>query len=255
MPAYREPKSKKQKEELVLNERYQNISKEYESIGYKYVLSIQEKEELVFERYKNAFGYIKDKEGNNTDQLDPETYAYDIQHIFRIMHNKHEWIVYRIIEEVKDRNGVIHNCARQAGWHSSPISRTIKNDLGENQQSEIQGHKLVYEIPFDRNFIRHLIDGSRSQVSDLCVGIGSNSPPDIITSNPQKIWNEEEFIEHDFDDLFGASIAGFSRIGYGGVKEYKEAQQERLKAGTKAVDEAQAKHQRQVQQQQRQAQT
>lgn len=236
MPHFKEPKPKHQKEELELNERYKSISDEYAALGYTYVLSPREKEELIFERYKAAF---------------PKTYRYALQHAYRIKHEEHEYLVYRIIEEVTDNNGTAHTCERQIGWHSSPIARMTKNQLGEVTSSEIQGHKLIYEIPYEPDLLRELIQGSWTQPGDLCVGIGNTAPPEIISSNPQKINNKDDFLEYDFDTLYGASISGFSWTDRGGVEKYREAQAERLKSAHHDVDEEKRKHDRKMAEQQR----
>lgn len=232
---YKEPKPKK-KEDLPLNARIQSIADEYAELGYKYVLSSQEKNELIFERYKEKF---------------PNTYRYALQHAFRIKHQGNEYLVYRVIEEVTDNNATVHTCERQIGWHSSPIARIAKDQLGDIQSTEISGHKLVYEIPYDSELLSKLIEGSWTAPGDLCVGIGNTAPPDIISSNPQKINNVSEFLKYDFDTLYGGSIAGFSWTEPGGMEAFKAAQMERLKTAHHDVKEEKARLDRKLADQQR----
>jgi hypothetical protein len=190
----------------------QAIIQEYAAIGYTYTLTQEDKEQVVFEKWKQKFS---------------DTYTYSIQNVFRVQHNGKEYIVYRIAEEVTGSDNIVHSCERRACWHVSPITQLLgtKNEYGEVDKNDLRitGYKLVYEIPFSKEFLRNLLDKSKQQPLNLCVGRGNNSPPDLLSSNPQSVFNEEEFVNCDFDDLFGASVGGFLRPEAGGVKAYQQS--------------------------------
>ena len=196
MPSYKVP-TKRQKQEVTYDDRMNVIAEEYKQIGYTYVLDRDEKEALIFEKYKQKF---------------KSTYSYSLQNVFRIKRRNEEYIVYRVNEEVIANNNQVHNCERRVGFHSSPITQTTtKDEFGEVKDVKITGYKLIYEIPFDKEFLKDLLAKSKERCGNLAVGRGSESPPEIIASNIQAVFNEQEFIEHDFEDLFGASIGGFLR--------------------------------------------
>jgi hypothetical protein len=56
-----------------------------------------------------------------------------------------------------------------------------------------------------------------------------------MNSNPQSVFNEEEFIEHSFDDLYGASVGGFLKTEPGGVQAYQQSQQAQAKQQANAT--------------------
>jgi hypothetical protein len=206
----------KQQEALVYDDRMNTIVEEYRKIGYTYTPSLVEREALIFEKYKQKFA---------------DTYTYSIQHIIRIKHRSKEYMVYRLNEEVVDSNNRVHQGDRQIGWHTLPVTETTTkrhDEFGEAVDTDIRivGQRLVYEIPFDREKVKELIQNSKSPAGSMGVARGSNSPPDIVSGNLLTVWNEQEFIESEFDDLYGASENGFIRQGYGGVEAYKKSIQQ-----------------------------
>lgn len=208
---YKDPKPKHKKQEVQLNDRYQAIEAEYQTAGYHYVLTQQEKEELAFDNYKKRF---------------TTTYQYTIQNVQRIKHRNQEYLTYKIIEEVTDSNNQLHTCERRAGWRTSPIIKPErKNEFGEVVESKIEGQRLVYEIPFDREFLKDLLAHSQQTIGSMAVARGNDYPPDIFTGNLLAIFNEQEFIECDFEDLFEANIKNFLKPEFGGVNQYKQFKQ------------------------------
>ena len=217
MPSYKIPQKKKKYQELEFDDRMKSIIAEYQSVGYTYSLNLVEKEALIFEKYKQRF---------------KASYNYTVSQIYRIKHHNEEYIVYRNEEQVTDSNNQVHKWEGQRGWHTSPIVEQTgaKNEFGEPTGNlKLVGQATCDEIPFNREFLKDLINNSSSAPADLCVGRGNNSPPDIISSNPQKIWNKKEFIKCDWEDLFGASVAGYSKLEYCGVKAYQQSRQTQAK--------------------------
>jgi hypothetical protein len=225
---------------LELNKRLQGISDEYRAIGYEYKLSDVEKRELLFEKYKRKF---------------PETYVYDIQRIYRIKvpvtdrHSKQEqeryreYYTYVILEEVTDNAGGVHeNPRHHQGWHPSPIGKFKYNEFEEPVDSDINNWKITYELPWYPNEVRKLADGSRSQVGQLRVGLGVTiGRQGIIQNNPYTIYNFNEFMNGDFDDLLSMGQMGLSRTEPGGLAEVRDMRLRRQQDSEKDIVEQQAR--------------
>jgi hypothetical protein len=64
----------------------------------------------------------------------------------------------------------------------------------------------------------------------MAVARGNDYPPDIFTGNLLAIFNEREFIECDFEDLYEANIKNFLKIEYGGVAQYKQFKQSQVQS-------------------------
>ena len=82
MPSYKVP-VKKQKTELTYDDRMQAIVLEYADIGYSYTPDREEKEALIFEKYKQKF---------------KNTYSYSLQNIIRIKLHDKEYLTYRVTD-------------------------------------------------------------------------------------------------------------------------------------------------------------
>lgn len=217
---------------IALNKRLQDITDEYTKIGYEYKLSDMEKRELIFEKYKDKFG---------------DTYQYDIQSINRIKvpvkdrQNKQEQARYRefytfkILEEVTDNAGQVHeNPRHHQGWHASPVARFRHNEFGEVDESDINNWKITYELPWFPNEVKKLVDGSRSQVGQLHVGVGvTQGSTNIFQNNPYTIYNFNEFLTGEFDDLLEMGKNGWSKTEGGGLADIKEMRLQRLEAQQK----------------------
>jgi hypothetical protein len=112
-------------------------------------------------------------------------------------------------------------------WRTTPIAETTTVDeYGEAKDKRIVARRIVYEIPFNKEFLRDLIEKSKEPVTNTCVGRGSDSPPDIISGNIMTVFNTEEFIEADFEDLVAANQGNFLKPEPGGIKAYIESRQQ-----------------------------
>jgi len=235
----KQTKQEKEKE-LALNKRLQGIADEYKKIGFEYKLSDMEKRELIFEKYKEKYA---------------NTYVYDIQSINRIKvpvtdrHSKEqqeryrEYYTYKILEEVTDNAGGVHeNPRHHQGWHATPVARFHHNEFGEVDESDINNWKITYELPWYPNEVRKLADGSRSQVGQLHVGIGvTQGSTNIIHNNPYTIFNFNEFMNGEFDDLLEMGKNGWSKTEGGGLADIKESRHRRLEDQQKEQQEQQAR--------------
>ena len=234
-------KTKEEREkELTLNKRLEGIVEEYRKVGFEYKLSDLEKRELIFEKYKEKYG---------------DTYQYDIQSINRVKvpvkdrHSKQEqeryreYYTFKILEEITDPTGGVHeNPRHHQGWHATPIGRFKNNEFGEPVESDINNWKITYELPWFPNEVKKLVDGSRSQVGQLHVGIGvTQGSTNIFQNNPYTIYNFDEFLSGEFDDLLEMGKNGWSKTEGGGLVDIRESRLRRLEIQQKEQQEQQAR--------------
>jgi hypothetical protein len=235
-------KQQQEKENLPLNQRLQTITDEYAKIKYDYKLTEKDKRELWFEKWKKTFSGKKVM--NPVTDQEENSYQYDLQRIYRIKmptSNK-EYYTYRILERVIDNANQWHDFSRHVGYHETPIGQFHQNEYGEVDDTNIQNWKITYELDWNPEELKKLIEGSNSTPNSLAVGKGVTVGKGRITSgSPNTVWNLRELLEKPFDSLIGASQDGFLKMEYGGCEEWEEAQVSELKERRKERAEQQAR--------------
>jgi hypothetical protein len=212
-------KNKKPKETKVkyeLNDRLKALSEEYAGIGYTYLLTERDKQELLIEKLKEKH---------------PDTYYYDINRIIRVQvrGQRDEHFVYRINEEVTDSKFKTHVLQRRIGVHPSPLSVPVRDEMGVIEDEQIKNWSLTWEIPFNSDEIKKLLEGSRTPPTEYTVGKGAiTGRSSIFTESPHSVFNLEEWFTKKFDDLYNASSLGYLKEEYGGVDEYIAVRSNRI---------------------------
>jgi hypothetical protein len=219
--SYRKNKPDKKPKEIELNDRLKALSKEYEDVGATYILSELDKQELLFQKYKQKY---------------PESYSYEIQRLIRVQvpNKKDNYLVYVIHERLTDSRFQKHTLTRKIGWHPSPVGEITRNEYGELEDIDINQWCITFDIPFEPEKIRNLVAESRTNlVREMsCAKAAITGKSIAFAEPPHSIFNSEEFLTAKFDDLYRASELRYLKPEKGGVEEYLIARANSLQHNT-----------------------
>jgi hypothetical protein len=215
-------KPEKGKQKYELNERLNVLSKEYQDLNYTYLLTEKDRQELLFEKLKEKY---------------PDTYFYDIHRLLRIQvrGKPEEYLVYIINEEITDTRFQKYTLNRKVGVHSTPVGTPKQDEYGAIEDININQWKVTFEIPFNQDEIKKLLESSRTPCLEYAVAkgaiIGKGS---TYVESPRTVYNFEEWLTLKFDDLYNASNLGYLKDEFGGVEEYLAVRNSRLEHKTTA---------------------
>jgi hypothetical protein len=207
--SYRKNKPDKKPKEIELNDRLKKLSKEYEDVGATYILSELDKQELLFEKYKEKY---------------PESYSYEIQRLIRVQvpNKKDNYLVYVINESLTDSRFQKHTITRKIGWHPTPVGEVKRNEYGELEDIDINSWRITFDEIFEPDKIRSLVAESRTNlVREMsCAKAAITGKSIAFAEPPRSVFNFEEFLTAKFDDLYRASELKYLKPEKGGVEEY-----------------------------------
>lgn len=193
-----------------------------DSINTEYKLSDADIRLIEFERYKRTF---------------PDTLTVFIASLRKVKHSNkvlkaererdsnNEWFIYKIIEEIKDKDKRAHTHERWIGFHTEPIAEVKTNNLDEVTDVVVEKEQIVYDIPFSRKVVEEMINLPKvvNTPSDIALGMGEDSgldSQDPVRLPLLSVFNLEEFIQFRYDSLEGANKDGYLVPSYGGVIEF-----------------------------------
>jgi hypothetical protein len=195
-----------------------------EKIQTQYYLSEQDLEMIRFEQYKKAF---------------PETLTTFVASLRKVFHvstdiesqqeeelqQNTEWFVYKLIEEIRDKDNHPHTLERWHGFHTEPVAEIRRNNLDEITDVVVEKERIVYDIPFSRKAVYDVINGKTvvNRPSDICMGKGEDfglDSQDPVRLPLLSVFNLEEFVQFRYNPLEGANLGGYLVPSYGGVIDF-----------------------------------
>lgn len=186
-----------------------------EKINTEYTLSDFDNRLIRFEQQKKAFG---------------DTLVTFVAALRKVKYDQpgtpnREWLVYKIIETIRDRDKKSHSIERWYGFHTEPMAEVQRNQLDEVTDTVIEGERIIYDIPFSRKAVQEVLDiKTRSNTpSNIAIGEGmatGTDNTDPIRGNPLSVFNLENFIQFKYDYLEGANRDGSLIPSYEGMLNY-----------------------------------
>jgi hypothetical protein len=88
------------------------------------------------------------------------------------------------------------------GYHRAPIIGLSYNETQERQEPTIKGYENAFELKWDKNEVKRLLESSYLACELFYVGKseGNRGP---IEDRHYQIFNKQDFFEGSFDDLMG----------------------------------------------------
>ena len=179
-------------------------------ISAPYVLSDDDKRLIEFEKYKETFA---------------ESLVTFIASLRKIRFDNKDWLVYKLIETIKDKENKPHTIETWHGFHTEPEATTTTNQFNEVTEVVVEKERIVYDLPFSRKAVDQVLntDNVSNTPSDIAIGVGEQFG--IDTADPTRlpllsVFSLEEFVQFKYEYLEGANKDGSLVPSYGGMVNY-----------------------------------
>lgn len=153
-------------------------------------------------------------------------------------------LVYTISEKVfhphNPTTEMLSYCTAKMGVFRSPNVVMEWDDLGNVTKSTVVGWSNRFYIPWDNgNSACKVIDEFGGKYRDTLLATSKESGNEWHTGNTYSVFNLQEWLESDFDDLLATNRGGFLKPEYGGTVQYlrdRDQKRQRLEAEVKEFE-------------------
>ncbi|MGI0043104.1 MAG: hypothetical protein ACRD47_05270 [Nitrososphaeraceae archaeon] len=157
----------------------------------------------------------------------------DIDQDFKVR----EALVYGVFEQVYSPQNpdtqVLAYCSSKNGIFKMPRVVIERDDLDNIMKSEVQGWQNMFYIPWDDGkSAKAVLDGFGGSYKNTVLAIAAPAGDSWHAGNTLSVFNLQEWLTLDWDDLASANRAGFLKPEYGGVvlhKKDKAAKEEKMR--------------------------
>lgn len=159
-----------------------------------------------------------------------------------------EALVYSIQERVVDpknpQTNILSSCSTKMGVYKRPFFSEERDDLGNIVTSSIRTKKTMFFIEFTEENARKVLEEFNYEYKGLALGIASQgSSEPWYGQHTYTVYNLEEWLHEDFDDLIEANQKGFLRKGEEhGVKRFIKDKAERRERARAEFEEFKAQN-------------
>jgi hypothetical protein len=191
-----------------LNDRIIQLQNEAASINCEYKLSDYDLAELVHEKYIAKF---------------PDTHFADLTKLLRVQRSdRMEFLIYSTEEEVTDTIKFKKHrfTRRRIGFHPVVTGEPEYDDYGQLTGYSIGTPRTSFDIPFDPDFIKKLINKCRSGPKELLIARGATAGEHPIIDPPYSCFNLNDFLYGEFDLLLQANKLGYLDNSGQGYQEF-----------------------------------
>jgi hypothetical protein len=229
-----DPPAKKKVLNEQLSERLRRTKKACEKVHLVYVFNrTTDKAEVELSIYRQRFpGTWKRRLMTlSRVRLSPGMFVIneegDIDQDFKVK----EALVYSISEMVYDpRNpntNQLAHCTTVMGVYKKPNTIMEFDDLGNCTKSTVKSWSNRFYIPWDDGkSARAVIDEFGSKYRNIVLAIAREAG-EWYGSNTYSVFNLQEWLEADFEDVLGANKGGFLKNEYGGAVQYVKDRDEK----------------------------
>jgi hypothetical protein len=203
------PVEKKSEYRLPYSDRMQNIIDEYTAVNATYELSDAEKRYEMFLQRKEKF-------------INNNSYVLDVTRVHRIQvpNSKTEYYTYNVYEEIQDDNFKVYKVNNKFGIHSTPLAAIERNAYGEIEKIDINKWKVTYELPWNPDEVRKLLESSRTPCTQFAVCKGNLFGRTAMISETRTVFNQEDLLNYKFEDLWNANKLGYLSETSAGIDSY-----------------------------------